>query len=258
MKIDATLLSNKEQTQAFVEDLLRGMLFRGLPNPLSMELYGYLVIENMNQSIEAVFKHAKSKSEIIFLNALMIGGLLKDPLFLFIQPPLYSASDQVMIARNEYAQVMDAWNYVRQRMGEVSMIDFIELANTSKDVSEYEKDIIKHNMQMAILDHCGSYILSIGAIFKNIQIGKNPLVTDIFVWSISQPHFKLLIECDEVDYQLDKSAFTNNRSRDRYLQSLGFQVFRFSTAEILSSPTKKAWELVNYLEAQKSISKKNI
>lgn len=64
-----------------------------------------------------------------------------------------------------------------------------------------------------------------------------------------RPHHRIVIECDGHDYhERTKEQAQRDKKRDRTLQALGYQVFRFTGSEIWRDPTKCADEVRRYLE----------
>ena len=247
MRTDAAQLNEKDEVYKLAGRAMRNRVYAIPPDDISLELYCLLSLGNVGFSIENIFRYATNDTEKNFLSAVLICSLVQGDLLLRIEAPFNFATEEIKRARDVYSQVMLAWKKFQVNTGKTSMNSFIEYLYAANVFSEEQKMVFEQNMMMKILDHYRSYIFSIKSTFGDIKIRDKYLETNMLVWSIAQPDFKLLIECDRFDYQTDKSAFSDDRARDRYLQSLGFQIFRFSGSEIMEDPMVKAQELVNYL-----------
>ncbi len=241
-------LTVRNETLSIVNKLLKDMLYTSPPDNISIALFSQLALTYAKENTDAIFKSATSPTQKIFLNALQISALTKGVLFLRMTETVNSATKKIQIARKNYNGTLHIWNLFQEQTGEKSMNMFIDFIN-NEPISESLKNQIMTDMLFNIYDIYKTFMFSIKSNFQEFSLmNKKTIETDIFVWTISEPQFRLVVECDEYNYNFDKSTFSRDRARDRLLQSKGYQVLRFSSQEIISNPLGKAKELIDYLE----------
>jgi Protein of unknown function (DUF559) len=75
---------------------------------------------------------------------------------------------------------------------------------------------------------------------------------DMLFWLPSLPSLRVVVECDGFSAHRFKKNFERDRKRDRVLTAKGFEVLRFSGAEINTDPIRTATELFSFLSARKA------
>jgi len=252
-------LSRKAEALDLANAIFRDCLFPDAPfseEDISKELLSSLVLSYVKNNIDIIFTYATSSIEKIFLSSLLMWSLRKGVLFLEINEPIRTTIGKIDIIRKNYNLAMQIWNVFKLQTGRRSMNDFLNFVyggsrEIGLDVPEDYKLQFRRDMLMHIYARLKTYLVCLKCNFSDIiSSGKHELV-DIFIWSMSNPDFRMVIEFDEANYYEDKATFSNDRSRDRFLQSRGFRVLRFSGDEIISDPLGKAWELISFLEAQR-------
>jgi very-short-patch-repair endonuclease len=87
--------------------------------------------------------------------------------------------------------------------------------------------------------------------YSQVKIG--PYRVDFAVWDASLPFEagnprKMIIECDGHDFhEKTKEQARRDKQRDRFLQSRGYKVLRFTGSEIWADPASCAEEIINEL-----------
>lgn len=103
----------------------------------------------------------------------------------------------------------------------------------------------------------GGILLNVEDIDFNTQQELGKYKVDFFVYVIRGPKSKeFIIECDGHDFhEKTKEQAKHDKERDRFLQSLGYPVYRFTGSEIYNNPLSIMFEIkdiVNkYLEELK-------
>ncbi|MEW6710977.1 MAG: DUF559 domain-containing protein [Candidatus Riflebacteria bacterium] len=70
-------------------------------------------------------------------------------------------------------------------------------------------------------------------------------VPDFFIRSVG-----LAIYCDGIEFHNNPQRFISDRQQDRYLQELGFNVFRFAGSEIVAHVGRCVDEVVRFIESR--------
>ena len=103
----------------------------------------------------------------------------------------------------------------------------------------------------------GSILLNIDDIDFTAQAEIGKYKVDFFVYVICCSNSKeFIIECDGHDFhEKTKEQAKHDKERDRFLQSIGYPVYRFTGSEIYNSPLSVMFEIreivKNYLEELK-------
>lgn len=128
------------------------------------------------------------------------------------------------------------------------MEDYLDSEVTSGKMGKEERELIKlFTFRYHYLPLESSYHLTLQPRLPNVLVDKKPIRPDLLFWMPSIPQLKIVVECDGFDYHSDKAKFTNDRKRDRVLQSKGYQVLRYSGTEIFQHPVHVVGELLEYL-----------
>ncbi len=82
---------------------------------------------------------------------------------------------------------------------------------------------------------------------RQVQIGSYRV--DFLIWCPLKPERMMVVECDGHDFhERTKEQAAKDRSRDRALQSQGYEVFRFTGSELYRDPLGCAQEVARILE----------
>jgi hypothetical protein len=77
-----------------------------------------------------------------------------------------------------------------------------------------------------------AFILSPQAVFPAQAASGGDARVDMYIWCPAQPRLQMIVECDGWKYHGNEKSFTEDRKRDRKLQRLGCDIFRFSGTEL--------------------------
>lgn len=94
-----------------------------------------------------------------------------------------------------------------------------------------------------------SFHLALQPGFKN---GTKRMFADGVIWIPSRYNFRpIIIECDGYEFHSSKESFTSDRQRDRYFNSLNYEVLRYSGSELYADPVAGAKSLFERLSEYK-------
>jgi hypothetical protein len=231
--------------------ILKGMLFPQLPSVISERLYAGLILVHIENGVDKIFKYASSPIQKMFFSSIFLNALNKGIFFTTIMPPLHSATEQIENVRGNWRFTIEMWRNYQRQSGETTMDSFLYYINNLSGLGEDVIQRIQGGLELSILEYCKTYFLSLDSTFKDLKIQEHEVKTNILIWSLWKPDFMLFVECEEQDSYSDISTFSDDRARDRLIQSKGYQVLRFSSRELTDDLFRKAQELLNYLENRK-------
>jgi very-short-patch-repair endonuclease len=88
-------------------------------------------------------------------------------------------------------------------------------------------------------------------VYQQVELG--PYRVDFLIQDVTlslrmqEPRY-IVVECDGHDFhERTKEQARRDRSRDRYLQSLGYKILRFTGSEIWADPDKCTDEIIDHL-----------
>lgn len=206
----------------------------------------------VKDNIDIIFKYSESPIEKIFLNALHCCSLIKTPVLFMFVPPLASANEQIYNYRLFYKRSKQMWEDFQIKSGDNSIEAFWASVICRTDLTQEVRTKMESFAMLEFFDCHNSYFLSMQAKLQGLVIQGKTIRPDLFIWIASKPGFGLVVECDGFAYHSDRATFTNDKVRDRLLQSVGFQTFRFSGHEIVNDPIGKATEMYNFLIREKN------
>ncbi len=240
-------LVHKDKTLALAQGFVENYFKDAKDNDVN-RILRFWSNSSLKTNIERIYSYAESEIEKIFLNSLNFTAFLHSSFLIVFTPKFDSASEAIAFFRNRDDQIMSFLREFEKLSGKNGTQEFIDWIDQLTDIPYVDKMTIKTHITM--YDDLGlkdAYHVSVQAAFKDIKVAGKFIRPDMFLWIPSKPEFKLIVECDGFAYHSDKLSFSRDRSRDRLLQSKGFQVFRFSGPEIFNDPVGKAIELCNYL-----------
>jgi Protein of unknown function (DUF559) len=144
------------------------------------------------------------------------------------------------------------WHQLRHGSGTVSD-EFFENEVESGRMPENEVSSIKelllfyHHLPLRDAWH-----LSLQARFPALLHPKGTARVDMLFWLPATPSLRIIVECDGFSAHRFKTTFERDRRRDRALKAKGFEVLRFSGAEINADPAGSATELFSFLLERKT------
>jgi very-short-patch-repair endonuclease len=202
-------------------------------------------------NFDIIFKHAQSPIEKIFLCALNWTFAAYAPFHVSFLAPQPRAEGYLPYLRNKHQWVMSQWQAFREETGDEDWSVFVNLAEQLYQKSEIPEEefvsIRTHLMFYHHLNLYNRYHCMPQPQFESYKVRNRSIRPDLLIWVPSKPAIKIVVECDGYNYHSDKDTFSRDRARDRLLQRHGYQVHRFSGAEIVQDPFGKAEELCDYL-----------
>ena len=251
-KIDNELIEKlylENTAYDFVMEFLDAVCFPNKASDSLEEQRRSVTRQLYKENLDVVFQVAKSRTEKMFLNALLLQNILFGSYFIKYTGPIQPVEKTINDIRNNYFYIMNLWQGFQDVNGsDEEGTKFLDYIFNSPDLSSEDKDLIFFNMfYMHALKHINVFHISLHCYFDEVTVAEQPICPDLLIWVPSRPEFKLVVECDEFQYHSDRKAFTNDRERDRFLRDNDFQVLRFSDHEIEIDAASRARELLIYL-----------
>ncbi len=128
----------------------------------------------------------------------------------------------------------ESFFYKKIELGLYTELDYYEF--------EYHRNVVDNFIW-------NSYHLTLQAGFPDYKTNGKSTRVDILIWCPGNENIKLIVECDGFKYHNSKEIFERDRKRDRLLKSKGYQVIRFSGAEIYRDPVGVSEELFDFIES---------
>jgi hypothetical protein len=222
-----------------------------LGGQMFLEFYSTFMNSYPKQNAEIVFKTCKSPIEQIFVNSLQLLFLKNGNMGLHLTPPFKNSTLEMANFRTAHNNILSLANQYVEMTGDSEMNDFeeffdkqIKTGKFTKDdyhTFEYHRIIVKNFIWNA-------YHLTPQARFPEFKINKGGIRVDLLLWCPGDENLKLIIECDGFQYHNSKTTFESDRKRDRLLKMNGYQVIRFSGAEIHKDPISVSSELFDFIQ----------
>lgn len=151
----------------------------------------------------------------------------------------------------EAARFKEAWEPIKDRCE--SPIEALLMASlyAASKISEYRLDFFLSDNPNPVpyLDQC-AYV------YQQVPVG--PYRVDIIIHDVSMPLSLapprwMVVECDGHDFhERTKEQARHDKKRDRFFQSKGYKVLRFTGSEIWADPDRCAEEIIDELAANDS------
>lgn len=225
--------------------------------PQKLDLVKKILNDSINTNVDIIFKYSESPIEQIFLNSLLTH---------FLPPSANNYLDATLSFLPLFTHPMTNTNKQLEEITE-AYEESVEICNRG-DINEtidnlnglFNKQVIDLKLLKSFQDFLfqhqsnnfryKTYHFTMQSVFPDLKVDGKPIRTDILIWKPNDKNFKLIVECDGFQFHSGKKSFTNDRKRDRLLQTKGFDVFRFSGSEIYHEPFKASLELFNYLKSK--------
>lgn len=196
-----------------------------------------------------VFALSGSPIETIFLNSLILGFIKCDSLGLVVHPVESDTEKEISEFLNYFDnfKIFLAWyeNKFSSFAGiETYLDDQVRSGKMETEERQYANRLMVRYHYLPLQN---SYHLTIQPPFPSIRIEGKAIRPDMLFWIPMKPHIKVVVECDGFDYHSDKEKFTSDRQRDRALQAKGYQILRYSGAEIHNNPAGITADLAQFL-----------
>ncbi len=243
-----SMFLDKNASRKNIERVLVNNEAKKLP-PIAIDTLRYVAKSN----IDIIHNWSESPIETIFLSSLNhFSTLLSSfgkvpPLILFVEP----SESAVKTAENSRKQWKNLWGarqeYKKENPNSTAR-DFVDFLITAGIFQESEREQLAYDLILFQDVGIGStYRLMPQAKFPHLQTSGRSLRTDAYIWKPNDKSFNLILECDGYEFHSNKTRFINDRSRDRLLQSEGFDVLRFAGSEINEHPIEVVNDLLDKL-----------
>lgn len=212
---------------------------------LGREIFVNLASLLLEDSFRNIHKHAESPIELLFLGSTAISFAMNGPISVAFTPPLNVEQFSAHL-REDYESSLSIWEQSKELHGKEDMGQLEEDLRTMEVEDSMIARILRHIMLYNMFDLYNGFHFTLQP-KMNIKVKGKKIRPDLYVWMPSMPDFKLIVECDGFAHHSGRTAFSNDRVRDRELQRNGYQVLRFSGHEIYHNPVGKGIELFEYL-----------
>lgn len=203
-------------------------------------------------NVDNVFKYCESPIEKIFINSLILLFLKNGYMGLHITDPFKNAELDIKNYRTAHKNIIRLTEEYKKMTGDEDMRDFEaffqkkicagQFTTADYHTFEYHRTIVENFTWNA-------YHLTLQACFPDFKVDGKCTRVDILIWVPGDDKFKLVVECDGFQYHNTKDSFERDRKRDRLFKSKGYQVIRFSGAEIFRDPVAVSSELFDFIDA---------
>jgi very-short-patch-repair endonuclease len=217
--------------------------------------YEQIAKTHMESNFNTVFEFAESPIETLFLSSLCMSFAMYDPFSAEFTPPINVEEYRVFFQEDrEVAQFM--WNEFQKKSGSDDIQEFIQDVNEFfEEMPDVPDDaasrVIRQHLLYNTFDLHNAYHFTLQPQINDIRVNGKSIRPDLYIWLPCDPTFKMIVELDGFVHHSGRTAFSNDRIRDRELQQKGFQVFRFSGHEIYHHPASKAYQLFEYLQKRR-------
>lgn len=208
----------------------------------------------LSEAVSIVFSVCESPIEKVFVNSLFLGFIKANPLGLVITPPLQNAPRDMEDFRSYHANFLEFTGWYRKRNGSLAGVDeYLDgEVKMGKMGTEERQFIGRHLVFYEYLGLFDRLHLSLQSRFPELTIDGRSLRPDMLVWVPRDEGIRIIVECDGFKHHGDRSAFTNDRKRDRLLKSQGYEVLRYSGSEIHQDPIGTSTDLFRFLEKRQT------
>jgi hypothetical protein len=210
--------------------------------------YGLKIILTME--IDIVFSVCESPIEKVFINSLFLCFIKANPLYLIITPPFQNAPKDMTEFRSYHAKFLEFIDWYKRRNVSLSGVDeYLDSEVKKGKMQPEERQYI--GQHLILYEYIGLFDclhLTLQPSFPDLKIDGRSIRPDILVWVPGDKETKIIVECDGFQYHSSKSAFINDRKRDRLLKSEGYEVLRYSGSEIHKDPISTSSDLFEFLK----------
>ncbi|MDL2141665.1 DUF559 domain-containing protein [Flavobacterium tructae] len=221
-------------------------------NPYNFSAFYERFIDNYARvNTDIVFEYCESPIERIFINSLTLLFLKSRITELQVTPPFQNVEEAISNFRHNHQSIIRVIGRYKEQTGDTEMINFEQFIQEKIDSGRYEEgdyEVFEYHRLIVDKFIWNSYHLSLQAGFPDYIIDGKSIRADILIWCPGNEKIKLIVECDGYQYHNSKESFERDRKRDRLLKSKGYEVIRFSGAEIYRDPVKVSEELFDFIE----------
>lgn len=205
----------------------------------------------------AIGARSESPIEQIFLRSMMLSFLRNSQCLIFM-PPFRDTVAHLTGWQNTLKGLKDFTAWHKQRHdSDVITEEFLAGEVTS---GRMPADELPYTKELLLLYHYlpfeGAWHVGLQARFPGLLTPRGTPRVDTLFWLPAPRSIRLVVECDGFMGHQFRSTFERDRRRDRALKTKGFEVFRFSGAEINRDPIAAANELFSFLSDREHRSRR--
>lgn len=219
-----------------------------------LQFYANHLLASAQQNVDAIYSTAQSPIEHIFLNSLHLCFIKAAELNAF-----FSRSSQnhlqYMDDYSSFHTKLDArFDEFKRRHPSGTISEFLQKAqriylDTEKsEMPEETRSRIEQHLYVGRTFFHNNFHFTLQPELPTIRHGKSGMRPDLFIWVPTVRNIRYVVECDGYTYHAHPPKFTEDRQRDRILDSHGIACLRFSGHEIHHRPVETATELFERLE----------
>jgi REase_MTES_1575 len=192
-----------------------------------------------------VFQHAASPIELIWINSLQV-QFLRNSSPLVTTAPVANFPDFI---RSFPGMLRNVDTFLRGYKGNISRLDeyFDAQVKAKRLPANSRNAAYEQVMEYGVMPFREAFRITLQAGFPKAGPKGKSMRIDALLWHPEVPQLRVAIELDGYEFHSSKDSFTQDRQRDRALQALGVQVFRFSGAEIYKHPADAVADLYDFL-----------
>lgn len=207
-------------------------------------VFGQLV-ERCHGAVRAL---SESPIEQVFLRSLMLQFLRNSQALVFMPPFRNTSAD----LREWVRQIRNLEQFLRwyeERHGTRHVADeFLDEQVRSGRMPIDELPLVRELLVLyELLPLRAAWHVALQSRFPALMTERGTARVDILLWVPVSRSLKIVVECDGFSGHRFARSFVRDRKRDRALKKLGFEVMRFSGAEINNDPREVASDLFDYL-----------
>jgi len=203
----------------------------------------------LQENLTFVFDQTESPIERVFINSLLLSFIKNDPLNLIIQHSVRNAPKQMEAFRERRRQFKEFSAWYKAKHGNLTGADdFLdrEFARGKMEVGEHHY-LRRHLVFYEYLGLEDRFHLIVQPGIPEVEIEGRGVRPDMLIWIPSNESVRIIVECDGFQHHSDKIVFIRDRKRDRALKVKGYEVLRYSGAEIYTDPVAASMDLADYL-----------
>jgi hypothetical protein len=199
-----------------------------------------------------IYEYSHSPIERVFLSSLLLLFIKSGMPCLHITEPAADVEAYMHYYRKNHLSIMQLIESYKEVSGDRELEHFDEALLEKKRKGVFTEDqVTEIQVHHSIVRHFewNSYHLIPQAGFPHIKVDGRSIRCDLLIWVPGDESVKIIVECDGFAFHNSKSAFDNDRARDRQLQLYGYRVIRFSGSQINRDPSKISSEIFDLLAA---------
>jgi hypothetical protein len=238
--------------RAFVEGSIQQLRLEQ-PDQGLVSLCERWVTEAMERGVRLIARYSESPAERIFLNALLMGFIQRDPMHFCFEAPCADALGDVQRQRDAHAEVVNAFRQYAARTGDLGGEQLEAMMDEDVEagvLSAHERDqFLTHALLYEQMGFWDAFHLMMQPLFPALTGESGTPGADLLVWIPRHERFQAVVRCSGYGYRASEEAAAADRRQDGLFQLHGFQVVRYSGDEIQENPVAVGADLIERLRS---------